>query len=140
MSASRRESSPGAGLRCCPGRDRRGHRTRTTAPRICSTGGNPVGGPHQFPYDLSGTASQRDAQIRHVLVRLIHWARCAGVAAVGIEDLDFTNEKIREKHGRRERFRQLFFGISPGKARPVSMAAGHGLCVVAVDPTRRRVP
>ncbi|WP_326793919.1 transposase (plasmid) [Streptomyces sp. NBC_00841] len=98
--------------------------------------GNPVGDPHRFPYDLSGTAAHRDAQIRHALTRLINWARQAGVAAIGIEDLDFTTEKTREKHGRKKRFRQLISGIPTGKlkARLVSMAAEQGLSIVAVDP------
>ncbi|WP_326791886.1 IS200/IS605 family accessory protein TnpB-related protein [Streptomyces sp. NBC_00841] len=98
--------------------------------------GNPVGDPHRFPYDLSGTAAHRDAQLRHALTRLINWAKQAGVAAIGIEDLDFTAEKTREKHGRRKRFRQLISGMPTGKlqARLVSMAAEHGLSIVAVDP------
>ncbi|MFF1845096.1 IS200/IS605 family accessory protein TnpB-related protein [Streptomyces sp. NPDC058217] len=98
--------------------------------------GNPVGEPHRFGYDLSGTVGHRDAQIRHALTRLINWARCAGVAAIGIEDLDFTTEKTREKHGSRKRFRQLISGIPTGKlkARLVSMAAEQGLAIVAVDP------
>ncbi|WP_405692136.1 IS200/IS605 family accessory protein TnpB-related protein [Streptomyces sp. NBC_00057] len=98
--------------------------------------GNPVGDPHRFPYDLSGSAGHRDAQIRHALTRLINWAKQAGVAAIGIEDLDFTTEKTREKHGRRKRFRQLISGIPTGKlkARLVSMAAEQGLSIVAVDP------
>ncbi|MEV0490853.1 IS200/IS605 family accessory protein TnpB-related protein [Streptomyces atratus] len=98
--------------------------------------GNPVGGPHRFPYDLSGTAGHRDAQLRHALTRLINWAVRVGVAAIGIEDLDFTTEKTREKHGRQKRFRQLISGIPTGKlkARLVSMAAEQGLAIVAVDP------
>ncbi|MFE9865716.1 IS200/IS605 family accessory protein TnpB-related protein [Streptomyces sp. NPDC005506] len=98
--------------------------------------GNPVGGARRFFYDLSGSAGHRDAQIRHALTRLINWAVRVGVAAIGIEDLDFTAEKTREKHGRRKRFRQLISGMPTGKlkARLVSMAAEHGLSVVAVDP------
>ncbi|WP_328886629.1 transposase [Streptomyces sp. NBC_00316] len=98
--------------------------------------GNPVGEPHRFGYDLSGPSGHRDAQIRHALTRLINWAVRVGVAAIGIEDLDFTAEKTREKHGRRKRFRQLISGIPTGKlkARLVSMAAEHGLAIVAVDP------
>ncbi|MFF3792947.1 IS200/IS605 family accessory protein TnpB-related protein [Streptomyces sp. NPDC001981] len=98
--------------------------------------GNPVGDPHRFGYDLSGTAGHRDAQIRHALTRLINWAKCAGVGAIGIEDLDFTGEKTREKHGGRKRFRQLISGMPTGKlkARLVSMAAEQGLAIVAVDP------
>ena len=98
--------------------------------------GNPVGEPKRFFYDLSGTADHRDAQIRHAISRLLHWAKRCGVAAIGIEDLDFTAEKTREKHGRRKRFRQLVSGIPTGKlkARLVSMATEHGLVIVAVDP------
>ncbi|MCX4794939.1 transposase [Streptomyces sp. NBC_01242] len=98
--------------------------------------GNPNGEPRRFFYDLSGTTAHRDAQIRHALTRLLHWAKQAGVTAIGIEDLDFTTEKTREKHGRRKRFRQLISGIPTGKlkARLVSMAAEQGLSIVAVDP------
>ncbi len=93
--------------------------------------GNPIGEPHRFGYDLSGTAGTDpprpdppDQAVR------------AGVAAIGIEDLDFTTEKTRERHGRRKRFRQLISGMPTGKlkARLVSMAAAHGLSIVAVDP------
>ncbi|MFB7223235.1 hypothetical protein [Streptomyces sp. NPDC056227] len=104
--------------------------------------GNPVGDPHRFGYDLSGSAGHRDARIRHALTRLINWAVRAGVAAIGVEDLDFTPEKTREKHGRRKRFRQLISGVPAGrlKARLVSMAAEQGLAIIAVDPacTSRR--
>ncbi|GAA2770283.1 hypothetical protein [Nonomuraea dietziae] len=98
--------------------------------------GNPVGAPHRFFYDLTGSANHRDAQIRHAITRLLHWAKRAGVAAVGIEDLDFTAEKSREKHGRKKRFRQLVSGIPTGKlkARLVSMAAERDVSIVAVDP------
>jgi hypothetical protein len=61
--------------------------------------GNPVGDPHRFPYDLSGTAGHRDAQIRHALTRLINWVVRAGVTAIGIEDLDFTPEKTSGNFG-----------------------------------------
>uniref|UniRef100_A0AAU2VSB0 Transposase n=1 Tax=Streptomyces sp. NBC_00008 TaxID=2903610 RepID=A0AAU2VSB0_9ACTN len=98
--------------------------------------GNPVGEPHRFGYDLTGTASRRDAQLRHALTQLLHWATQSGVTAIAIEDLDFSADKTREKHGRRKRFRQLISGIPTGKlkARLVSMAAEHGLAIVAVDP------
>ncbi|MGW1845121.1 IS200/IS605 family accessory protein TnpB-related protein [Streptomyces sp. NPDC001966] len=98
--------------------------------------GNPTGEPHRFFYDLSGAATHRDAQIRHALTQLLHWAKQTGVAAIAIEDLDFAAEKTREKHGRRKRFRQLISGIPTGKlkARLVSMAAEQDLAIVAVDP------
>jgi hypothetical protein len=79
--------------------------------------GNPVGEPHRFFYDLSGTADHRDAQIRHAITQILHWAKRCGVAAIAVEDLDFTAEKTREKHGRKKR-----------------LAAEAGLSIVAVDP------
>ncbi|TDC83552.1 transposase [Actinomadura sp. 7K507] len=98
--------------------------------------GNPVGDPQRFGYDLSGTATHRDAQVRHAITALLHWARRCGVTAIAIEDLDFAQDKTREKHGRRTRFRQLISGLPTGKLRTrlVSMAAEQGLSVVAVDP------
>lgn len=98
--------------------------------------GNPVGRPRRFGYDLSGSASHRDAQVRHAIIRLLHWAASCGVRAVAIEDLDFSGEKTREKHGRRKRFRQLISGFPTAglRARLTSMAAERGLSIIAVDP------
>ncbi|KUN85876.1 transposase [Streptomyces bungoensis] len=97
--------------------------------------GNPVGQPLRFSYDLTGTASHRDAQVRHALIRLLHWAQRHGLA-IAIEDLDFTAETTREKHGRRTRFRKLISGMPVARlrARLVSMAAELGIPVIAVDP------
>ncbi|MEH0578414.1 MULTISPECIES: IS200/IS605 family accessory protein TnpB-related protein [Streptomyces] len=98
--------------------------------------GNPVGDPRRFFYDLSGTRDHRDAQVRHALSRLLNWAKTCGVKAIAVEDLDFTAEKTREKHGRRKRFRQLISGLPTGKlrARLTSMADATGIAVIAVDP------
>ncbi|MET9886006.1 IS200/IS605 family accessory protein TnpB-related protein [Streptomyces sp. NPDC006430] len=98
--------------------------------------GNPTGEPRRFSYDLSGSADHRDAQIRHAITQVLHWAKRVGVNAIAIEDLDFTAEKTREKHGRKKQFRQLISGMPTGKlkARLVSMAAETGLVIVAVDP------
>ncbi|WP_207939226.1 hypothetical protein [Actinomadura darangshiensis] len=98
--------------------------------------GNPVGDPMRFGYDLTGTTGHRDAQVRHAITALLHWARRRGVAAIAIEDLDFAADKTREKHGRRKRFRQLISGMPTSKlrARLTSMAAEQGLAIVAVDP------
>ncbi|MET7336860.1 IS200/IS605 family accessory protein TnpB-related protein [Nonomuraea sp. NPDC005650] len=100
------------------------------------THGNPIGNPRRFTYDLSGNAEHRDAQIRHALTRLLHWARTCAVHAIAIEDLDFQTEKTREKHGRRKRFRQLISGMPTGRlrARLVSMADQSGIAIIAVDP------
>ncbi|MPY64892.1 IS200/IS605 family accessory protein TnpB-related protein [Streptomyces spongiae] len=97
--------------------------------------GNPVGEPVRFGYDLSGTAAHRDAQVRHALIRLLHWAK-RHCLAIAIEDLDFQAEKTREKHGRRKKFRNLISGMPVAKLRSrlVSMAAELGISIVAVDP------
>ncbi|MGR3933790.1 IS200/IS605 family accessory protein TnpB-related protein [Streptomyces sp. BRA346] len=99
------------------------------------THGNPVGEPRRFDYDLSGSGSHRDAQVRHALIRLLHWAK-RHEGAIAIEDLDFQADTTREKHGRRKRFRKLISGMPTSKlrARLVSMAAELGITVVAVDP------
>ncbi|MFE7273318.1 IS200/IS605 family accessory protein TnpB-related protein [Streptomyces sp. NPDC057623] len=98
--------------------------------------GNPTGAPRRFDYDLTGTASHRDAQLRHALTRLLHWASQTGVQAIAIEDLDFTNSRTREKYGRRKWFRQLISDIPTGKlrARLLSMCAEASINVIAVDP------
>ncbi|WRZ00564.1 transposase [Streptomyces sp. NBC_00481] len=98
--------------------------------------GNPTGSPRRFFHDLTGTAGHRDAQVRHALTRLLHWARTCDVKAVAVEDLDFAAEKTREKHGRRTRFRQLISGMATGKlrARLTSVADATGIAVIAVDP------
>ncbi|CCK26494.1 transposase, IS605 OrfB family [Streptomyces davaonensis JCM 4913] len=97
--------------------------------------GNPVGAPHRFGYDLTGTAAHRDAQVRHALIHLLHWAARHGLA-IAVEDLDFQAEKTREKHGRQKRFRKLISGMPVARlrARLVSMAAELDIPLVAVDP------
>ncbi|MEU5094421.1 IS200/IS605 family accessory protein TnpB-related protein [Streptomyces sp. NPDC020996] len=99
------------------------------------THGNPVGEPRRFDYDLTGSAPHRDAQVRHALIRLLHWAERHHLA-LAIEDLDFHTEKTREKHGRRKRFRRLVSGMPTAKlrARLMSMAAELNIPLVAVDP------
>ncbi|MFM9550695.1 IS200/IS605 family accessory protein TnpB-related protein [Streptomyces caniscabiei] len=98
--------------------------------------GNPTGSPRRFSYDLTGPTGHRDAQIRHALTRLLHWARVCGVKAIAVEDLDFATEKSREKHGGRKRFRQLISGMPTSRlrARLASMADATGITIIAVDP------
>ncbi|EMF54513.1 hypothetical protein SBD_4181 [Streptomyces bottropensis ATCC 25435] len=130
------------GSRARPRRDRRGHERRPPGAWRLDIHGNPTGNPRRFFYDLTGTAQHRDAQVRHALTRLLHWARTCGVKAIAVEDLDFSAEKTREKHGRHGRFRQLISGTPTGKlrARLSSMAGQTGVAVIAVDPayTSRR--
>ncbi|QYX80620.1 transposase [Streptomyces akebiae] len=109
--------------------------TPTAAWRL-DTHGNPTGSPRRFSYDLTGTAQHRDAQVRHALTRLLHWAKTCGVKAIAVGDLDFAAEKTREKHGRRTRFRQLISGMPTARlrARLASMADAMGIAIIAVDP------
>ncbi|WP_345633717.1 hypothetical protein [Rugosimonospora acidiphila] len=97
--------------------------------------GNPMGGPRRFFYDLSGNAEHRDAQVRHALIRLLHWAK-RHERNLAIENLNFEADKTREKHGRRKRFRKLICGMPVAKLRSrlVGMAAELGITVVGVDP------
>lgn len=99
------------------------------------THGNPIGDPRRFGYDLSGGATHRDAQVRHALTQLLRWSQACGVRATAVEDLDFAQEKTREKHGRRKRFRQLISGMPTAKlrARLASMADATGIAIIAVD-------
>ena len=100
------------------------------------THGNPIGEPPRVFDDLAGDAAHRDAQIRHALTRLLHWARQTGVTAIAVEDLDFSDSKTREKHGRNKRFRRMISRFPTGRlrARLASMAEQAGIAVVAVDP------
>ncbi|WP_328766898.1 transposase [Streptomyces sp. NBC_00286] len=97
--------------------------------------GNPVGEPQRFFYELSGTTEHRDAQIRHTLTRLLHHTQRCEAAAIALEDLDFTDGRSREKHGRNKRFRRLIsrFPTAKLKARLISMAAEQDIAIVAVD-------
>jgi IS605 OrfB family transposase len=99
------------------------------------THGNPTGAPRRFGYDLTGSTAHRDAQVRHALIRLLHRASRHHLA-LAVEDLDFTGETTREKHGRRKKFRKMISGmpVSRLRTRLVSMAAALGIAVVAVDP------
>jgi IS605 OrfB family transposase len=100
------------------------------------TYGNPLGKPRTFAYDLVGDAGRRDAQVRHALTRLLRWAVRSGVRVIAVEDLDFTDSKTREQHGRRRRFRQLVSGMPTSRlrARLLAMTTETGIAVIAVDP------
>ena len=100
------------------------------------THGNPVSDPRRFDYKLSGTADHRDAQVRHALSQLLRWAQARGVRAIAVEELDFTDSKSREKHGRHRKFRQVVSGMPTARlrARLTSMAEATGIAIIAVDP------
>ncbi|KAB1987882.1 transposase [Streptomyces triticiradicis] len=98
--------------------------------------GNPVGEPQRFLYDLSGNTQHSDAQIRHALTQLLHHTRRCGIAAIAIEDLDFSDARTREKHGRKKDFRRPIsrFPTAKLRARLVAMAAEQDIAIIAVDP------
>ena len=78
--------------------------------------GNPVGRPERIDVDLSGSSSRRDAQVRHAITRLIHYARRHGIDTIAIEDLNFADARTvgRETMGRGQRgkrFRKTVAGI-----------------------------
>ncbi|MGE7385522.1 transposase [Streptomyces sp. NPDC004126] len=98
--------------------------------------GNPIGNPRRFAYQLTGSAGHRDAQVRHALTRLLNWAETCGVKAIAVEDLDFTAEKTREKHGGKRRFRQLISGMPTGRMR--ARAQGHPIRRRTAPPPARR--
>ncbi|MBV1855837.1 hypothetical protein [Catellatospora tritici] len=54
--------------------------------------GNPVGQPRRFAYHLTGNAAHRDAQVRHALTRLLHWATACGVNAIAVGPPDTTRQ------------------------------------------------
>lgn len=103
--------------------------------------GNVVGTPQRLDYRIDGTTGHRDAQVRHVVTRLIHAARQAGCASISIENLGFEDARAtgRETMGRGKRgkrFRRTVAGWPTGKFRDrlVAMAATAGIAVIAVDP------
>lgn len=103
--------------------------------------GNVVGIARRLDYRIDGTTSHRDAQVRHVVTRLIHAATQAGCASISIENLGFEDARAtgRETTGRGrrgKRFRRTVAGLPTAKFRDrlVVMAATAGIAVIAVDP------
>jgi IS605 OrfB family transposase len=99
--------------------------------------GNPAGRPVRIPLELDGLpASTRDARLREAITALLRFAQSTGARAVAVEELGFTEETSREKHGRNKPFRRLLSGFPTlsFRTRLAAMAATAGLTVIAVDP------
>ena len=103
--------------------------------------GNPVGAPVRFDFQITGTTTHRDAQVRHLVTRIIHHAQAHRCASISIENLGFDDARTtgRETMGRGrsgKRFRRTVAGIPTAKfrSRLVAMAATAGIAVIAVDP------
>lgn len=103
--------------------------------------GNPIDIPQRLDFTLTGSTASRDAQVRHVITRLIHLAARHGCASISIENLGFDDARNtgRETMGRGrrgKRFRRTVAGIPTAtfRDRLAAMAATAGLSVIAVDP------
>ncbi|HEX9834204.1 MAG TPA: hypothetical protein VGA66_14215 [Mycobacterium sp.] len=103
--------------------------------------GNPVGTPAHIDMDLCGTAARRDAQVRHAVTRLIHYARRYGIDTIAVEDVDFDDARAvgRETMGRGrrgKRFRKTVAGIPTAvfRMRLSAQTAAAGIRVLAVNP------
>jgi IS605 OrfB family transposase len=103
--------------------------------------GNPIGDAERIDFDLTGSTSRRDAQVRHATTKLMHYARRHGVAAIAVEDLDFADARAtgRDTMGRGargKRFRRTVSGIPTAvfRNRLAGMAAHAGIELFAVNP------
>ena len=91
----------------------------------------------RIPLDLAGaSASTRDGRLRAAVTAVLEHAKATGATAIAVEDLDFAEDKSREKFGRRKAFRHLIAGFPTAqfKDRVVAMAHTQGLAVIVVDP------
>lgn len=111
------------------------------AAHVIDAHGNPVGDPITIPLDLTGPASQRDGRLRAAVSEALRLARQHGCAAIGVENLGFTDARHsgRETMGRGGRgkwLRRTVAGIPTAKFRQrlIGMAYAAGIAVVVVDP------
>jgi IS605 OrfB family transposase len=109
--------------------------------RRLDTHGNPTGAAESIDIDLSGSASRRDAQVRHAITELLHYARRHSIATIAVEDLDFADARAtgRETMGRGQRgkrFRRTVSAIPTAvfRSRLAGMAAAAGIELFAVNP------
>ncbi|BEL42054.1 hypothetical protein [Mycobacteroides abscessus] len=103
--------------------------------------GNVIGLPQRLDFALTGSTTGRDAQVRHVITRLLHLAAQHGCASISIENLGFeqarnTGRETMGRGRRGKRFRRTVAGIPTAtfRNRLAGMAATAGLSVIAVDP------
>jgi IS605 OrfB family transposase len=103
--------------------------------------GNPVGQPARIDFDLTGSSTRRDAQVRHAITRLIHSTLQHGIDAIAVEDLDFADVRTtgRETMGRGSRgnrFRKTVACIPTAVFRNRLSGQAHraGIRLFAVNP------
>lgn len=104
--------------------------------------GNPVGAAERIDIDLTGSASRRDAQVRHAITQLLHFTRRHGIAAIAVEDLNFADARTtgRETMGRGargKRFRRTAISGIPTavfRNHMAAMTTAAGIELLAVNP------
>ena len=103
--------------------------------------GNPIGAAERIDIDLTGSASRRDAQVRHAITRPLHYTRRHHITAIAVEDLDFADARAtgRETMGRGargKRFRKMVSAMPTAvvRNRLAGMAARAGIQLFAVNP------
>ena len=103
--------------------------------------GNPIGRAHRIAFDLSGSSTRRDAQVRHAITRLLRYMTRHDVSIIAVEDLDFADARAvgREAMGRGsrgKRFRRTVAGIPTAVFRNRLAAQAHrcGIRLYAVNP------
>jgi hypothetical protein len=103
--------------------------------------GNPVGHAERIDIDLTGSATRRDAQVRHAITRLLHYTRRHHITAIAVEDLDFTDaltlgRETMGRGGRGKRFRRTVSGIPTAvfRNRLAGMCHAAGVELLAVNP------
>lgn len=103
--------------------------------------GNPVGAAERIDIDLTGSASRRDAQVRHAITQLVHYTRRHNITTIAVEDLNFADARTtgRETMGRGargKRFRRTVSGIPTAvfRNRLAAMTAAAGVELLAVNP------
>lgn len=111
------------------------------AVRRLDTHGNPVGAAGRIDIDLTGSASRRDAQVRHAITRLMHYTRRHHINAIAVEDLDFADARTtgRETMGRGargKRFRRTVSGLPTAvfRTRLTAICNRAGIQLFAVNP------
>ena len=104
---------------------------------VLDASGNPVARPYRVELRLAGLpTATRDGRLRSAISEILAIAARAGATVIFIEDLGWEDEKGREHHGHRKRFRHLIssFPTTIFRSRLVAMAARADITVVAVDP------
>jgi IS605 OrfB family transposase len=103
---------------------------------LADESGNPVGDPLDIPLILKGSSSTRDGHLCQVIAQVIAFAKKHNTTRIYCEDLNFSDDKTREKFGSKKQFRNLIhsFPTAKFKNRLQAMCARAGLELVAVDP------